>query len=141
MVGMGLLMLATGIIAIYLVIRKSLFQSKIFFRWCIMLSPIGIIAILCGWITTEVGRQPYVVYGVLRTVDAHSPIITEQVLISIITFLVVYTFVFGIGIYYIFKLINKGPKIGEWIEIYGRHGLRHPITLADIFPLSHNERD
>ncbi|MBA8667825.1 cytochrome ubiquinol oxidase subunit I [Holosporaceae bacterium 'Namur'] len=134
MVGVGLIMSLTGVLAIIQYARKKIFTSKPFLKWCIMVSPLGILAILCGWITTEVGRQPYVVYGVMKTIEAHSPVTVEQVLIALIAFFVVYAFVFGAGVYYIFKLISKGVKIGDWIEMYGKHGQKHPISIADIFP-------
>lgn len=71
--------------------------------------PSGFIALLAGWFVTEVGRQPYIVYGVLRTAETVSPaIIGPQVAWSLLTFVVMYTFVFGAGTYYILKLIRKG---------------------------------
>lgn len=70
----------------------------------------------------------------MKTIEAHSPVSAEQVLIALIAFMVVYAFVFGAGVYYIFKLISKGVKIGDWLEMYGKHGQKHPMSIADIFP-------
>ena len=74
------------------------------------MGPTGYIALLAGWFTTELGRQPWVVYGVLRTKDALSSVSADQVGITLINFVIVYTVVFGTGIYYIFKLMHKGPQ-------------------------------
>lgn len=127
MVGAGILMAITGITAIILILRKKLFTSKLFHRWCVLLTPIGFIAILAGWITTEVGRQPFVVYNQLRTVDAASAISQTQVTISLLMFMVVYTFVFGSGLYYMCKLFKQGISGTESNqEIYGSHGLKDP---------------
>jgi cytochrome bd ubiquinol oxidase subunit I len=77
------------------------------------MGPSGLIALLAGWITTEVGRQPWVVYGVLRTADAVSPLSSQQVGTSLLIFIIVYFLVFGTGIYYMLKLMAKGPDVGE----------------------------
>ena len=63
-----------------------------------------------SWFTTEVGRQPWVVYGVLRTKDALSPVSAEQVGSTLIIFVMVYFIVFGVGIFYMLKLMRKGPE-------------------------------
>ena len=68
---------------------------------------------LFGWFTAEIGRQPYVVYGHLRTADAVSPISAGAVTGSLITFVIVYAFVFGFGSYYLAKLLRRGPDPAE----------------------------
>jgi cytochrome d ubiquinol oxidase subunit I len=69
------------------------------------------IAILSGWVTAEVGRQPWVVYGVLRTADAVTPFLTAQTaLVSLVVYCVVYTFIFAFGTYYIYRLLRTGPE-------------------------------
>jgi cytochrome d ubiquinol oxidase subunit I len=72
-------------------------------------SPLGFLAVLSGWFVTEVGRQPWTVYGVLRTADAVSPVPGGIVLSSLILFVFVYGVVFGAGLYYILKLVQRGP--------------------------------
>jgi cytochrome d ubiquinol oxidase subunit I len=134
MVGIGLLMILTGIMAIVLFLRKRLFQARWFQLWCMALTPAGFIAVLAGWFVTEIGRQPYVVYGVLRTSETASPVLGEHIALSLAAFVAIYTFVFGAGSYYILKLIGKGPLVGKAEEAYGQHGLHHPVTIADIFP-------
>lgn len=109
MVGLGLAMILTGFMAIILILRRRLFSSKLFQLWCMALTPSGFIALLAGWFVTEIGRQPYTAYGVLRTTESISPVIASQVAVSLIAFIVVYTLIFGAGSYYILKLIGKGP--------------------------------
>lgn len=128
MVGIGLLMLATGMMAIYLYFRKHLFDRRWFQRWCVLMAPSGFIAVLAGWFVTEVGRQPYIVYGLMRTIQASSPIMGREVFLSLVAFVCVYTFIFGAGVYYIFRLIKKGPQSTlHEEEIYGSHGLKAPL--------------
>jgi cytochrome d ubiquinol oxidase subunit I len=110
MVGIGILMLLTGLIAILLFFKKRLFNTKWFQYWCMAMIPSGFVALLAGWFVTEVGRQPYTVYGLLRTDNSASPIISEQIAISLAAFIVVYLFMFISATYYILKLIKKGPK-------------------------------
>ena len=113
MVGIGILMALTGIIAAVLFWRKKLFDTRWFQYWCMALTPSGFVAVLAGWFVTEIGRQPYVIYGVLRTSDSVSPVIGPQVALSLLAFIIVYTFVFGAGSYYILRLIQKGPGTQE----------------------------
>tara|TARA_R110002110_G_scaffold415857_1_gene658516 strand:+ start:19884 stop:21326 length:1443 start_codon:yes stop_codon:yes gene_type:complete len=140
MVGIGLLMILTGLIALVLYFKKKLFTTRWFQFWCMALTPAGFIAVLAGWFVTEIGRQPYLVYNLLRTKEMVSPVPGHLVFTTLATLIVVYTFVFGSATYYILKLIAKGPIIGKWHEsCYGAHGLRHPVTISDIFPKSHDE--
>jgi cytochrome bd ubiquinol oxidase subunit I len=111
MVGMGLLMLLLGVLGLVLRLRGKLYETRWFQRFALAMGPSGLIALLAGWITTEVGRQPWVVYGVLRTADAVSPLSSQQVGTSLLIFIVVYFLVFGTGIYYMLKLMAKGPDV------------------------------
>src|SRR5262249_40307004 len=104
MVGIGVLMLLTGICAFILNLRKKLFSTRWFQIWCMLMTPSGFAAILFGWMVTEMGRQPYVVYGMLRTQEVVSNILGVEVLISLSSFVVVYALIFGAGTYYILKL-------------------------------------
>ena len=74
------------------------------------MGPSGLIAILAGWVTTEVGRQPWVVYGVQRTAEAVSAHGDLHMSVSLLTFIVVYSAVFGVGYSYMLRLIRKGPQ-------------------------------
>lgn len=110
MVGIGLLMIAIGIYGAYLWLRGRLFERG-WYQWAVSYSwPMGFIAILAGWWVTETGRQPYLVYGVLRTADAVSPVSFWPVLTSLILFVIVYSVVFSMGVLLINKLIEKGPE-------------------------------
>lgn len=113
MVAIGFAMIITGIIAVILYFKNRLYDTRWFQYWCMALTPSGFIAVLAGWFVTEVGRQPYTVYGFLKTSESLSPVIGTQIAISLAIFIVVYTFIFGAGTYYILKLIKKGPVIAE----------------------------
>ena len=115
MVGIGLLMITIGAIGAFLWWRRKLFDATWFLQPLTYAWPLGFIAIICGWWVTETGRQPYVVYGVLRTVDAVSPVAFGAVLTSLILFVLIYSSVFSMGILYINRLIEKGPE-GKAIE-------------------------
>ncbi len=113
MVGMSLLMLLLGVLGLVLRLRNKLYDTRWFQRFALAMGPSGLIALLAGWIPTEVGRQPWVVYGVLRTADAVSPLSSQQVGTSLLVFIIVYFLVFGTGIYYMLKLMVKGPDVGD----------------------------
>jgi cytochrome d ubiquinol oxidase subunit I len=130
MVGLGVLMALTGLMAVVLYLRKRLFDTRWFQYWCMALTPAGFVAVLAGWFVTEIGRQPWVAYGVMRTSDAISPVIGTHVALSLLAFIVVYTFVFGAGSYYILRLIQKGPGTAE--KDYGAHGLDEPPLITDM---------
>ena len=122
MVGLGVAMILTGILAAILYVRKRLFDVKPFQLWCMAMMPSGFIALLAGWFVTEVGRQPFTVYGVVRTAESVSPVIAEQLVLSLGIFIVVYTLIFGAGSYYILKLIGKGPHQAKSGDGYYEHG-------------------
>jgi len=94
----------------YLWIRGKLFTTRWYLQAATYSWPIGFVALLAGWVTTEVGRQPYVAYGIVRTAQALSPVNAGTVATSLAAFMVVYTVVFSIGIYYIRRLVLSGPK-------------------------------
>ena len=138
MVAIGCLMALTGIFALVLYLRGKLFQTKWFQIWSIMMAPSGFIAILSGWFVTEVGRQPYLVYGHLKTIESASPVLGEYVFISLLAFVTVYFFVFGAGIYYIGNLIRGGPSSSpNEGEVYGSHGLKVPPAVLAIEGKNH----
>jgi len=113
MVGLGVLMLLLGGWAVWRRWRGTLYAQGWFLRFATWMGPSGLIAILAGWYTTEIGRQPWVVYGVMRTKDAvsnHSALVLST---TLIVFIVMYAIVFGTGISYMLKLVAKGPHPGE----------------------------
>jgi len=109
MVGMGVLMLILGWVGAWLWARGRLFKTRWYLEVAQYAWPLGFIAILAGWYTTEIGRQPWVAYGILRTIDAASPVAPSAVLTTLVLFLIVYACVFAMGIYYINRLIEHGP--------------------------------
>ena len=127
MIGIGFLMVFTGIAGLYLYLKKRLYATKWFQYWYILMLPSGFIAVLAGWFVTEVGRQPYIVYNILKTVDTVSPVLGKYVFISLIAFVVVYVIIFGAGIYYIMHLIKKGIEAIDNKETYGEIGLNNPL--------------
>lgn len=128
MVGIGFAMIFTGLVAVILFFRKKLFETKWFQYWCIAMTPSGFIALLAGWFVTEVGRQPYVAYGIIRTSEGVSPVISEQIAITLLLFIITYLFVFGAGSFYIIKLIRKGPQIANDDEEFYSHSIEASIT-------------
>jgi cytochrome d ubiquinol oxidase subunit I len=110
MVGLALLMLLLGLWGLVLRWRGRLFKSRPFLRFATLMGPAGLIAILAGWLTTEIGRQPWVVYGVMRTRDAVSNHSAWALSTTLILFVVMYCAVFGTGISYMLKLVARGPE-------------------------------
>ena len=133
MVGLGLLMIATGLTALVLHLRGALFTTRWFHLWCVAMTPAGFVAVLAGWFVTEVGRQPYIVYNVLRTAETISPVAGGPIAISLAAFVVTYGLVFTAGAFYILKLIGKGPDIAD-ADTYGSHGVETPPLVTDLAP-------
>jgi cytochrome d ubiquinol oxidase subunit I len=117
MVGMGLMMLAISWFGNWLRWRGRLEMTR-WFLWCAFLAfPTGFVAVLSGWFTAEVGRQPWVVWGLLRTADAITPTLTGlQVLATLIGYVVVYMFIFVFGAAYIYHLLREGPTVAAVIR-------------------------
>jgi cytochrome d ubiquinol oxidase subunit I len=110
MVGIGLLMLALVAASWWLRYRGRLFDSALFLRACIAMTPLGFVAVLAGWTTTEVGRQPWTVYGLMRTADSVSPSLSGgDVLASLLAYMAVYLLIFPTGFYVMARLIRNGP--------------------------------
>jgi cytochrome d ubiquinol oxidase subunit I len=110
MVGCGMVMLLLSWLGTYLN-RKGRVEQNRLLLWCTFLSfPLPFVAILTGWFTAEVGRQPWTVYGVLRTADALTPFLTVgAAAVSLVVFCAVYSFIFAFGIFYIYRLLRTGP--------------------------------
>jgi len=110
MAGLGFLMALLGLCSAWARWHKVFFESRNFLRFALVMGPAGLIAIIAGWLTTEIGRQPWVVYGVLRTRDAVSNHSALELSVTLIMFIVLYAAVFGTGISYMLKLVAKGPE-------------------------------
>ncbi|CAG9231453.1 putative Cytochrome bd2, subunit I [Paraburkholderia sabiae] len=135
MAGLGVAMIAFALAAWALRRRGKLYDAKWFQRIAIVMGPTGFLSLLAGWVTTEVGRQPWVVYGVKRTVQAVSPLSAQQVGISLMAFVVIYFLVFGTGIYYMFKLMRTGPALPghtpEGVPQGPERTARRPLSAVD----------
>jgi cytochrome d ubiquinol oxidase subunit I len=133
MVGIGVLMLGVVAWSWWLRARRRLFESRLFLAVCQAMIPAGFIAVVAGWVVTEVGRQPWVVSGLLRTRDAVSPSLTGgDVVISMMLYVAVYAVVFGAGLYYLVRLVRAGPP--EEIDVREpelRHRPARPLSAAE----------
>ncbi|MTH98888.1 cytochrome ubiquinol oxidase subunit I [Roseibium sp. RKSG952] len=135
MVVLGFAMLGLGVWSAWRRWRGQLYTSPWLHRFAVLMGPAGFIAVLAGWVTTEVGRQPYTVYGMLRTSDSISPVDAGQVGATLVAFVIVYFFVFGAGAFYILRMMSKPPSTK-------RLGLRDgPIRTSGITPLQQDKPD
>ncbi|MDB5663099.1 MAG: cytochrome bd-I oxidase subunit [Sphingomonas bacterium] len=128
MVGLGFLMAALGLLSLFARVRGRLYDWPLLHRFAVAMGPAGFVAVLAGWVTTEVGRQPFTVYGVLRTADSVSPLAAPAVGASLVAFVLVYFSVFAAGTVYILRLMAHppGPHESEPQEA--------PIRTAGITP-------
>jgi cytochrome bd ubiquinol oxidase subunit I len=114
MVGIGFAMLGIGLWSLLRRLQKGrLYEDRWLHRTALLMTPSGFIAVLAGWITTEVGRQPYTIYGLLTTAQSASPIEAPAIAASLIAFIIVYFAVFGAGVFYILRLCGKSPDSAE----------------------------
>ena len=134
MVGLGTLMFLLGLFSLVARIRRRLYDWRPLHLFALVMGPAGFVAVIAGWVTTEVGRQPWVIYGLLRTKDAVSPIAAPGVTGSLIAFVIVYFTVFAAGTIYILKLMAHAPKAGE------PRPAEQPIRSAGITPAPAVER-
>jgi cytochrome d ubiquinol oxidase subunit I len=113
----------------------KLFESKLILRAWMLMTPAGFIAVLAGWYTTEIGRQPYVIYGLMRTAQAASAVGTSSVITSLVAFGCVYLFVFTAGTWYLLKLLRKGPQVTDADLLPARdHHAGRPMSAATDVP-------
>lgn len=113
MVGLGFAMLGVGLWSLVARARGRLYDSPKLHRAALLMAPSGFIAVLAGWVTTEVGRQPWTVHGLLRTSESVAPLDAPAVASSLVAFVLVYFTVFGAGIWYLLRLMHKPPQAGE----------------------------
>jgi len=129
MVGLGMLMLLLGVFSLITRLRRSLHDNRWLHRFAVLMGPSGFVAVIAGWITTEVGRQPYTVYRELLTVDSVSPLAAPAVGASLIAFIIIYFIVFGAGVFYILRLM-KSPPLSDERDT----AARNPIRSAGLAP-------
>jgi cytochrome d ubiquinol oxidase subunit I len=129
MVGLGTLMILLGACSLWLRRDERLYRSRWLQRFAVAMGPSGLVAVTAGWVVTEAGRQPFTVYGLLRTVESVSPISQPAVATSLAAFVIVYFAVFGAGIWYLFRLFGKTPEAHEEGPPSGQ-----PVRTAGITP-------
>ena len=128
MVGLGFAMLGLGLFSLVARFRRTLYDWSLLHRLAILMGPTGFVAVIAGWITTEVGRQPYTVYGQLLTGQSHSPLAAPAVAASLMVFVIVYFAVFGAGTWYLLRLMGHAPQAHE------TEPPQMPIRSAGITP-------
>ncbi len=128
MVGLGFLMLGLAVWGAWRRWRGNLYESRPLLWSAVAMGPAGFVAVISGWIVTEVGRQPFTVYGLLKTTDSVAPLQVEAVSSSLVAFIVVYFLVFGAGTFYLLRLMKKPPEAGPRIEELG------PTRTAGVTP-------
>ncbi|EKO3456353.1 cytochrome ubiquinol oxidase subunit I [Vibrio fluvialis] len=125
MAGLGMLMILSALTALWLRRKGKLYDTKLFHRFVLLMGPSGLIALLAGWFTTEIGRQPWVVYGMMRTRDAASNHDVLQMSITLALFVIIYFSMFTVGITYMMRLVGKGPTAVEQERVSD-----DPLSLA-----------
>jgi cytochrome d ubiquinol oxidase subunit I len=130
MVGIGMLMALVGFWSLWCRNKGTLYNSTWLQRVSVLMAPSGFVAVLAGWITTEVGRQPYTVYGLLTTAESVAPIEAPAVRASLIAFVLVYFAVFGAGTFYLLRMMSKTPHGDQDWDIEG------PTRTAGITPVT-----
>ncbi len=130
MVGIGFAMLGLGLWSLFARARRRLYDWPWLHRTAVAMGPSGFVAVIAGWVTTEVGRQPFTVYGLLTTADSASPLAAPAVAASLTAFVIVYFAVFGFGTWYILRMMNKGVQVHE-PDLAEADG---PIRTAGITP-------
>ena len=113
MVGLGMLMLGLAVLGLWQRYKKKLYASPFLHKFSVVMGPAGFVAVVAGWIVTEVGRQPYTIYNLLTTWDSRSPVDAAAVGASLIAFIVVYFALFSMGIYYILVMMRRAPEAGD----------------------------
>ena len=128
MVGIGFLMLGVVGLSWWLRMRRALFDTRWFLRLCIGVAPLGFLAVLAGWTTTEVGRQPWTVYGLMRTAHSVSPSLTgNDVLISFLAYAAVYLVMFPAGIAVMAGIVRAGPIDALVVDEHPVAGFQHEL--------------
>ena len=128
---MGFWTALVGILGAVLMARRRIAEARWFHKLALWSAPSGFVAVLTGWLTAEIGRQPWVVQGILRTEDALSPVTGLDVAISLVLFAAAYAVVFGAGTWYVLKLIRHGPEVEDTPGAELEQGARpkRPLSL------------
>jgi cytochrome d ubiquinol oxidase subunit I len=129
MVGLGFLIMGLGLFSLWMRWRGTLYESRLLHIFAMIMGPAGFVAVIAGWVTTETGRQPFTVFGLLRTSDSASPLAAPAVGSSLLAFVIVYFIVYAAGLTYLFRLMASPPHQGE----QGPSG-KEPAHAAGITP-------
>lgn len=113
MVGLGLLMTFAGVAGLVVRLRRRLFHTRWLLRLMVLMAPAGFVAMLAGWVVTEAGRQPWTVYGLLRTAESASPVSPSLVLGSLVCIVTVYLALFGLGLWFLLRILSRPPQRDE----------------------------
>ena len=142
MVGIGVLLIIIALVGNYLRLRGRLYQSKRFLTLCSYLAPSGVLAVLAGWYVVEVGRQPWLVQGLIRTKDVVTPLPPERVLFSLSLFIITYSLLFAVYLYFMRKLIRKGPPPLSQLnqQLIGVKAAGYAAALAKQLPPNQEAR-
>jgi cytochrome bd ubiquinol oxidase subunit I len=130
MFSIGILMFALAIASLYLRWTGRLFLAKWYLRTLVAMTPAGVLATLGGWYLAETGRQPWVIYGLLRTADAVSPVPSSALLSTLIAFICIYTVFISAFLYFSIRIIRRGPaEVSAQAEASGslKHALRPQV--------------
>jgi len=130
MVGLGFAMFGLGIWSLWARWYNVLYRDSWLHMFAIAMGPAGFVALLAGWVTTEVGRQPFTVYGLLRTSDSLAPVAAPAIATSLIAFIIVYFLVFGAGVFYILRMMSKSP------DSDGAELKQGPLRASGITPVA-----
>jgi cytochrome d ubiquinol oxidase subunit I len=125
MVGLGLLMIVLGGTGAWLLHRRRAHCTASYLRFAVAMGPAGLVAVLAGWMTTEIGRQPWVVYGVMRTADALGPAPARELATTLAALVLLYTVIFGAGTTLLVRALGRGAPARP-----GRHGSAAPLRPA-----------
>jgi cytochrome bd ubiquinol oxidase subunit I len=138
MVGIGLLMLAVVVTGLFLLARKQLDRTQWYLRLCEFTICLGFIAVIAGWTTTEVGRQPWTIYGLMRTADSVSPSLTgANVLLSLLLYVAVYLVIYPVGVSMMLRIVRRGPAASE--EEASPIGSGHPRSPIEALGAATSE--
>jgi cytochrome d ubiquinol oxidase subunit I len=141
MVGLGLLMLSITMTGLALYRRGRLYEAPLYLRLCTWASPIGFIAVLAGWVVTEEGRQPWTVYGLLRTAHSVTPsLTTPDVALSLTLYIASYLLIFGAGVSLILRLVKLGPTVVKAIQPEESERAARPLSAVSGLPNTNSER-
>ncbi len=133
MVGIGFFLMAVAMLGLWLRWRKRLYANRFLMRLAVAAVPLGFVATIAGWMTAEIGRQPWTVYGILRTADSVSPVPAAAVATTLALFVAVYGFLLAAFLYFVDRLIRKGPDEAEALP-HGpaaMHGVRPALVVDD----------